>query len=257
MNPVERDIVFRFGGFAVAPTARYLCLDEKPVVVGSRAFDLLLALMAGRGTVLSKRELLERVWPDTVVEENCLRVHVAALRKALGHYSSAIRTVPGRGYVWTATIEVTTLEDAKAVSALPGAGAVMTPCKTPALKQWAAVIDDDRGVREAVCSLIESVGMAARPFASIGDFLEHSESTEPACFVLDVRLPGRSGLDFLDDLMAQQVKIPTICISGYADVPMSVRAMKAGAREFLLKPLRHQDLIEAIQRLVPLEGGAF
>ncbi len=71
--------------------------------------------------------------------------------------------------------------------------------------------------------------MAARPFASIGDFLEHSESTEPACFVLDVRLPGRSGLDFLDDLMAQQVKIPTICISGYADVPMSVRAMKAGA----------------------------
>jgi FixJ family two-component response regulator len=75
--------------------------------------------------------------------------------------------------------------------------------------------------------------------------------------VLDVRLPGRSGLDFLDDLMAQQVKIPAICISGYADVPMSVRAMKAGAREFLLKPIRHQDLIEAIQRVVPLAGAAF
>ena len=257
MNTGGQDVVFRFGGFVVAPTARYLRLDEKPVILGSRAFDLLLVLMAGRGTVLSKRELMERVWPDTIVEENCLRVHIAALRKALGHYGGTIRTIPGRGYVWTATIEVTTLEDVGAVSAAPDAGSTMTPCKTTSVQPWAAVIDDDPAVREAVCSLIESVGLAAKPFASIGDFLERSESTEPACFVLDVRLPGRSGLDFLDDLMAQQVKIPTICISGYADVPMSVRAMKAGAREFLLKPIRHQDLIEAIQRVVPVASGAF
>jgi DNA-binding response OmpR family regulator len=257
MNTEDRDVVFRFGGFVVAPTARYLSLHEKRVVVGSRAFDLLLVLMASRGTVLSKRELMERVWPDTIVEENCLRVHIAALRKALGDYAGAIRTIPGRGYVWTAMIEVTTLDDAGAVSGPCGARPLELSRKTPTVQPWAAVIDDDPGVREAVCSLIESVGMAAKPFATIGDFLEHSESTEPACFVLDVRLPGRSGLDFLDDLMAQQVKIPAICISGYADVPMSVRAMKAGAREFLLKPIRHQDLIEAIQRVVPLAGGAF
>jgi FixJ family two-component response regulator len=143
-------------------------------------------------------------------------------------------------------MENTTLMDAAA------------PCpvgESPTFRKWAAVIDDDLGIREAICSLIESVGMAAKAFASIVDFLERSEPTEPACFVLDVRLPGRSGLDFLDDLAAQDVKIPTICISGYADVPMSVRAMKAGAREFLLKPLRHQDLIEAIQRVVPVAGG--
>jgi DNA-binding response OmpR family regulator len=254
MTAGERDVVFRFSGFVVAPAARYVWVDEKPVAVGSRAFDLLLVLIGGRGTVLSKRELLERVWPDTIVEENCLRVHVAALRKALGHYGSAIRTIPGRGYIWTATLEITTRrEDAEAICAAPGVRPVAA-CDTPAFRKWAAVIDDDLGVREAVCSLLESVGMAARAFASIVDFLERCEPTEPACFVLDVRLPGRSGLEFLDDLAAQDVRIPTICISGYADVPMSVRAMKAGACEFLLKPLRHQDLIEAIQRVVPVAG---
>ena len=253
-EPDWRDVILRFGDFMVAPTARCLCFERKPVVVGSRAFDLLLVLMRGRGTILSKREIMERVWPDTIVEENCLRVHVAALRKALGHYGSAIRTIPGRGYVWTAAVEVVAREGAAALCVAPSAGTV-TPREAPTTRKWAAVIDDDLGVREAVCGLIESVGMAARAFGSIVDFLERCEPTEPACFVLDVRLPGRSGLDFLDDLAAQDVKIPTICISGFADVPMSVRAMKAGAREFLMKPLRHQDLIEAIQRVVPVAAG--
>jgi len=245
MTADGRDTLFRFGGLVVAPAARQVSLDQEPVMVGSRAFDLLLVLLQRHGTLVSKREIMERVWPDTIVEENCLRVHIAALRKALGPYGRAIRTVAGRGYVWTEVTEIASLGRA------PIAGAERS-CEVANVPRWAAVIDDDAGVCEAVCGLIESVGIEARPFASVVEFLKRFEPTEPACFVLDVRLPGRSGLDFLEDLAARDMKIPIICMSGYADVPMSVRAMKAGAREFLLKPLRHQDLVDAIQRVVPV-----
>ncbi len=111
-----------------------------------------------------------------------------------------------------------------------------------------AVIDDDLDVREALYGLLQSVGLRARAFGAVQEFLAEAEPGRFGCLILDVRLPGRSGLDFLDDLAKANLQLPVIFISGYADVPMSVRAMKAGAVEFLTKPVRHQDLLDAVQR---------
>jgi RNA polymerase sigma factor (sigma-70 family) len=110
------------------------------------------------------------------------------------------------------------------------------------------VIDDDRDIREALQGLLRSVGLRVELFASVQEYLDSGPSTYPGCLVLDVRLPGRSGLDFHDDLIKANVHLPVVFISGHADISMSVRAMKAGAVEFLTKPVRHQDLLDAIQQ---------
>jgi FixJ family two-component response regulator len=110
------------------------------------------------------------------------------------------------------------------------------------------VIDDDEEIREGLQGLLGSVGMHVELFASVQEFVESARPDRPGCLVLDVRLPGRSGLDFHDDLARANVQMPVIFISGHADIQMSVRAMKAGAVEFLTKPVRHQDLLDAIQR---------
>jgi FixJ family two-component response regulator len=115
------------------------------------------------------------------------------------------------------------------------------------------VIDDDEEIREALQSLLRSVGLRVALFASVQEFLASGRPDLPGCLVLDVRLPGRSGLDFHDDLVRANIHMPVIFISGHADVPMSVRAMKAGAVEFLTKPVRDQDLLDAIQRAVDLD----
>jgi FixJ family two-component response regulator len=117
------------------------------------------------------------------------------------------------------------------------------------------IIDDDGDVRDALESLVRSVGLRARLFASVHEFLSAGRTDQPGCLVLDVRLPGRSGLDFHDDLVKANVHLPVIFISGFADVPMSVRALKAGAVEFLTKPFRQQDLLEAIQLAVERDRG--
>jgi FixJ family two-component response regulator len=109
------------------------------------------------------------------------------------------------------------------------------------------IIDDDFEIRETLEDLIHSVGLQAETFPSVQEFLNCSRREQPGCLVLDVRLPGRSGLDFHDDLIKANVHLPVVFISGHADVPMSVRAMKAGAVEFLTKPVHHQDLLDAIQ----------
>ena len=112
------------------------------------------------------------------------------------------------------------------------------------------VIDDDQSVREALQGLLQSVGLRVALFSSVRQFLDSNRMDLPGCLVLDVRLPGKSGLDFHDDLIKANVPLPVIFISGHADVPMSVRAMKAGAVEFLTKPVRHQDLLDAINRAI-------
>jgi FixJ family two-component response regulator len=108
------------------------------------------------------------------------------------------------------------------------------------------VIDDDLEFRNSVGRLLRSVGLDARLFASVQDFLKSERPSGPTCLVLDVRLPGPSGLNFQRELVASDVRIPIIFITGYGDVPMSVQAMKLGAIEFLTKPFRDQDLIDAI-----------
>jgi FixJ family two-component response regulator len=108
------------------------------------------------------------------------------------------------------------------------------------------VIDDDTEFRESLGRLLRSVGMRARLFASIADFTASEPHDGPTCLVLDVRLPGRSGLDFQRDLAAASVVLPIVFITGHGDIPMSVQAMKAGALEFLTKPFRDQDLLDAV-----------
>src|SRR5258706_7965669 len=107
------------------------------------------------------------------------------------------------------------------------------------------VIDDDADLRASIGRLLRSIGLDAQLFASISDFLKSNPPDGPTCLVLDVRLPGRGGLDFQRDLAAANRVLPIIFITGHGDVPMSVQAMKGGAIEFLTKPFRDQDLIDA------------
>ena len=109
------------------------------------------------------------------------------------------------------------------------------------------VIDDDQSVRDALESLLHTVGLEVRAFQSTQQFLQSERPDAPGCLVLDVRLPGVSGLDFQSDLVKSNIQYPIIFISGHGDIPMSVRAIKAGAIEFLTKPFRDQDLLDAVQ----------
>ena len=109
------------------------------------------------------------------------------------------------------------------------------------------VIDDDDALREALSSLFRSVGLRVKAFASAFEFLQMKLPDEPTCLVLDVRLPGLSGLDFQAELAKANIDIPIVFMTGHGDIPMTVRAMKAGALEFLPKPFRDQDMLDAVQ----------
>ena len=109
------------------------------------------------------------------------------------------------------------------------------------------VVDDDRDVREGLKTLLESVGLRAQVLASTTEFLQSKRVEDVSCLILDVRLPGLSGLDFQSELSQAQIAIPIIFITGYGDIPMTVKAMKAGAVEFLTKPVREQDLLDAVR----------
>ena len=118
----------------------------------------------------------------------------------------------------------------------------MTPERSTVL-----VVDDDASVREALSDLFQSVGLRVEVFASTQEFLKNRRPEGPGCLVLDVRLPGKSGLDFQQELNAANISLPIVFLTGHGDIPMSVRAMKAGAVEFLTKPFREQDLLDAVQ----------
>ncbi len=110
------------------------------------------------------------------------------------------------------------------------------------------VVDDELSVCISLKRLLRSVGLEARTYASAQEFLGSERPDAPGCLILDVRLPGLSGLDLQQELTAAKIDLPVIFITGHGDIPMSVRAMKAGAVEFLTKPFREQDLLEAIER---------
>jgi len=118
------------------------------------------------------------------------------------------------------------------------------------------VVDDDRSVRESLRRLCTSVGMTVEVFASAQAFLGASRKDVPGCLILDVRLPGLSGLDLQRELAGTNATLPIIFLTGHGDIPMSVRAMKAGAVEFLTKPFRHQDLLDAIRQAIERDRAA-
>jgi FixJ family two-component response regulator len=123
-----------------------------------------------------------------------------------------------------------------------GASEDMTEAKPTVL-----IVDDDADIREALQCLLRTVGLESRAMESLPEFLKSEPPPGPTCLILDVRLPGRSGLDYQRELAAANVNLPIIFITGHGDVPMSVQAMKGGAIEFLTKPFRDQDLLDAIQ----------
>jgi len=113
--------------------------------------------------------------------------------------------------------------------------------------QLVFVIDDDASIREAISRLLHAIGLTVRTFGSAREFLQHRLPDIPACLVLDVRLPGLSGLDLQREMVERGIHVPVIFITGHGDIPMSVQAMKAGAVEFLTKPFRDQDLLDAVR----------
>ena len=118
------------------------------------------------------------------------------------------------------------------------------------------IIDDDRGMRQAIHDLVESVGLRAESFATGEEFLGTKHIGRPSCLVLDVRLPQMSGLDFQRRLAEGGLRIPIIFVTAHGDIPMSVKALKSGAVEFLTKPFRDQDLLDAIQQALEWDGIA-
>ena len=126
----------------------------------------------------------------------------------------------------------------------------------PAAVPTVFIVDDDSGMRQAVQDLVESVGLRAESFSTGEEFLKRQRTTDPGCLVLDVRLPQMSGLDFQRQLTEIGVEIPIIFITAHGDIPMSVRALKSGAVEFLTKPFRDQDLLDAIQQALHRDSAA-
>jgi DNA-binding response OmpR family regulator len=263
--------VIRFGRFCALPRARQLLVDGQPVELGSRAFDLLMVLIGAPGILITKKEIVSRVWPDTVVEESNLKVQMSTLRKVLNVDRDVIKTVHGRGYVFTGEVTTTSIKPDNV--GRPGSepislqlGPTPSACLSdlcPPRRRWATgsrmiasndmpqpvvvLIDDDPNIRDALRAVLRAAGLRVDSFASIEEFLDSDPPDLPGCLVLDVSLPGQSGLEFQLELTKANLRLPIIFISGYADVPMSVRAMKRGAVEFLIKPVHGQDLLAAIQ----------
>ena len=115
------------------------------------------------------------------------------------------------------------------------------------------VVEDDELLRGVISSLLRSVGLRVETFSSAAAFLDATLPPDAGCLILDIRLPGRSGLDLQADLLKEDIRIPIIFVSGHGDVPMTVRAMKAGAVDFLTKPFRHQDLLDAVTVALDLD----
>lgn len=236
----------RFRRFHLFPFERRLLREGEPVEIGSRAFDLLFILVQSPGSVVHKSEIVDFVWPSMIVEESNLRFQMASLRKILGPDRDIIKTIQGRGYLFVG--ETLTLEAPEEQAPSDDRFDASTNEDRPPAA--VAVIDDDDCTREALDGLLRSSGFAVQCYRSVEAFVQRPVGPEPGCLVLDVCMPGRTGLDLQSDLTRAGMRLPVIFISGHADVHMSVRAMKAGAMEFLTKPVRHEELLDAVQSAV-------
>ncbi len=244
------DDAIRFGRFRAIPHSRQLLLDGSPQEIGGRAFDLLMVLLRSNGRIVTKDEILSEVWPSMVVEECNLRFQVKSLRRALGSQGNMIKTIVRRGYMLIRDDVLP--EDGLRFDATRSTtvSEIDTPVAIRATAPYIVLIEDDESVRRSISTLLRSVGLGVASFESVKKYQESAHSPQPDCLILDVCLPGRSGLDFQADLLKTGIRYPIIFISGHADIQMSVRAMKAGAVEFLTKPVRHQDLLSAVDMAI-------
>ncbi len=243
------DGVIRFGRFCAIPHSRQLLMDGRPQAIGGRAFDLLMVLLKSNGSIVTKDEILNEVWPSMVVEECNLRFQIKSLRRALGSHGDMIKTIVRRGYM---LIRDEVPHEAIRLDAMPSPASAEADTRATLKSNapYIVLIEDDESVRRAISTLLRSTGLVVASFDSVKSYQESGHPGQPDCLILDVCLPGRSGLEFQADLLQTGIRYPIIFISGHADVQMSVRAMKAGAIEFLTKPVRHQDLLSAVDMAV-------
>jgi len=243
---------YRFGPFTVLPEERQLLRSGRPVRLSGHPFDILIALCRHPGEAVSK-DSLAALWGEAEQEGN-LRLHMTALRKALddGHAGHRyIAHIPLRGYALvtpvTAVQEVTHsgFEESTAVrkahETATGADSIVH------------IIDDDSSVRDSLDSLLRSVGIQTHAYGDATTFLSAHRPDVPSCIVLDIRMPGMSGLDFQAQLKQHHIQMPIVFMTGFGDIAMSVKAMKAGAVDFLTKPFRDQDMLDAIARAIEMD----
>jgi DNA-binding response OmpR family regulator len=247
------DRKLHFGEFSVDIASRRLLRAGDPIEIGGRAFDLLVLLLEADGCVVSKNEIMQKVWPSMVVEESNLRFQVGALRKVLGRDGDLIKTVVRRGYLLVGREAAHESPDAICRDQdVP----VATPSTTVEYGgRGIVLIEDDSIVRDSIEGLLRSTGLQVESFSSVKSFQECNRLHYPECLILDVWLPEKSGLEFQRDLANAGLDFPIIFISGYADIPMSVQAMRAGAIQFLTKPVPHRDLLEAINEAIALSAN--
>lgn len=263
--------MIRIANVTISLPMREIHDNGRPVKLGSRAFDILEKLLQAPGELVSKDQLLAHVWPNAVVEENNLQVHVCALRKALGSARACIRTVPGRGYrlvmdtpgfdekaaatdaprdsLLIALLERLGLNDMLA-EARPTAMNLAPALHAPSgdLAPIVYVVDDEAAVRDALARLLRSADIAVQTFASADAFLAEPFAQRLACLVLDVNLQAGTGFDLQNELQRRGCELPIIFMTGYGTIPMSVKAIKAGAQEFLTKPFDEGELLAAIDK---------
>lgn len=236
--------MIRLGDGWVSLERREVLGEHGPVRLGSRAFDVLETLLGAPNRLVTKEELMRAVWPDTVVEENNLQVHISTLRKALKLDRNMLETVARRGYRLNLT-----LADPPA-PAVPGPVSQTFASPGPVLVQRPAnihVVDDEPAVRSALVRHLRSFGLNASGYESAEAFLAQCNFDEPGCLLLDVRLHEGSGFDLQAELTRREAPMPIVFMTGFGTIDMSVRAMKAGAEGFLTKPFDEQQLLATVR----------
>jgi FixJ family two-component response regulator/DNA-binding winged helix-turn-helix (wHTH) protein len=237
--------MIQLGNASVFLERREVFVNGQPLRLGGRAFDVLAQLLEAPGRLVTKDELLERVWPNLVVEENNLQVHICNLRKTLGLGPEVIETVPRQGY--RLNLMPPTLPPKPALT--PPTQATAHPAlatSTPVVH----IVDDDPAVCAAVRRLLRAEGLESVSHGDAASFLAQLEPSRPSCLLLDVNLRHGTGFDVQDALVARGGGVPIIFMTGYGTIAMSVKAMKAGAEEFLTKPFDDELLLGAVRKAV-------
>jgi len=237
--------MIQLGNASISLERREAFLDGQALRLGGRAFDVLALLLQAPGRLVTKDELLEQVWPGMVVEENNLQVHICTLRKVLQVSTQVIETVPRRGYRLN-------LSDAPVTTPIP-AKAPPLSAETDddhGLIPLVHIVDDDPAVCAAITRLLRSEGLEAASYTDAAAFLRQGPGERPGCVLLDVNLTQGTGFDVQDALLKRGACLPIIFMTGYGTIAMSVKAMKAGAEEFLTKPFNDDRLLEVVRSAI-------
>lgn len=233
--------MIRLGNATISLERREAFLDGQPVRIGGRAFDILAALIRAKGRIVEKDDLINQVWPDTVVEENNLQVQISSLRKIFAS-QELIQTVPRRGYRLSAEIDIDETPPPRNEIIL--SEETGSPVDASAVRVF--VIDDEASIRSALSRLLRAEEIPHTLFGSAEEFLSAKWESPYACILLDINLPDKSGLDLQEALRKIKAPWPIIFMTGNGTIQMTVQAMKAGAREFLTKPFDDEHLLNVL-----------